>query len=147
MAIEIIPVILLPTMDAGRFERCTFALDERRATMTIYMTDLEPFVVRFNRLCWHRFTPHDECTSTLSEGCHMAVAEVKNSPALKHHVAREKIPEKEARELHHYKIFFGKGGCHEAFAASASLRWRDLPTGWGRVKSLFTPVSKAGGRE
>jgi hypothetical protein len=147
MAIEVVPVILLPTMDANRFERCTFALDERRATMTIYMTDLEPFVVRFNHLLWHRFTPSDECPSTLSEGCLMAVAEVKNSPALRHHITREKIPEKEAQELHHYKIFFGKGGCHEAFASSASLRWRDEPRGWDRVRALFTPVTKAGGRE
>jgi len=147
MAIEVVPVILLPTMDVGRFERCTFALEERRATMTIYMTDLEPFVIRFNRLCWHRITPQNECPPALIDGCHMAVAEVKNSPALKAHIAREKIAEKDAKELRHYKVFFGKGGCHEAFAASASLRWRDLPKGWDRVKSMFTPDTKVGGAE
>lgn len=147
MAIEVVPVILLPTMDAGRFERCSFALDERRATMTIYMTGLAPFVIHFSRLCWHRFTAHDDCPSTITEGCHMAVAEIKSSPALKAHIAREKIPEKQARGLHHYRIYFGLGGCHEAFAASATLRWRDALRGWGRVKSIFTPIARAGSRD
>lgn len=146
MAIEVVPVILLPTMDPGRFERCSFALADRKATMTIYMKDLEPFVIHFSNLCWHRFTPHDECPSTITEGCHMAVAEVRASPALRHHIARENIPEKAARRLHHYRIYFGKGGCHEAFANSASLRWRDALRGWGRVRSLFTGVARSGGR-
>jgi hypothetical protein len=146
MAIEVVPVILLPTMDAGRFERCSFALQDRKATMTIYMTGLEPFVIHFSKLYWHRFTPHEDCPSTITEGCHMAVAEIKASPALKHHIAKENVPAKDARDLHHYRIFFGKGGCHEAFAASASLRWRDALRGWGRVKSLFGGVARAGER-
>ena len=146
MAIEIVPVILLPTMDANRFERCTFALEDRKATMTIYMNGLEPFVVFFGRLCWHRVTPSEQCTSTITEGCHMAVAEVRNSPALKAHVNKYQLPEKDAKALHHYRIFLGAGGVHEAFAASASLNWVDALKGWGRVKSLFRPVARAGGR-
>jgi len=146
MAIEVVPVILLPTMDDSRFERCSFALDERKSTMTIYMQELEPFVIYFGSLRWHRFTPHEECPSTITEGCLMAVAEIKASPALRHFISRENISDKEARRLHHYRIYFGKGGCHEAFASSASLQWRDSLRGWGRLKSLFTPVARAGKR-
>jgi hypothetical protein len=146
MAIEIIPVILLPTMDATRFERCTFALEERKAIMTIYMRELDPFVVFFGRLCWHRVTPFEQCSSTLTEGCHLAVAEIKGSPALKAHVTKYQLPEKDARSLHHYRIFLGAGGVHEAFAASASLNWVDALKGWGRVRSLFRPVARAGNR-
>jgi hypothetical protein len=146
MAIEIVPVILLPTMDASRFERCTFALEERKATMTIYMKELEPFVIFFGRLCWHRVTPFEQCVSTLTEGCHLAVAEIKGSPALKAHVNKYQLPEKDAQSLHHYRIFLGAGGVHEAFAASASLNWVDALKGWGRVKSLFRPVAHVGDR-
>lgn len=146
MAIEIIPVILLPTMDASRFERCTFALEERKSTMTIYMKELDPFVVFFARLCWHRFTPFEQCTSTITEGCHLAVAEVKGSPALKAHTAKYQLTGKDAHSLHHYRIYLGSGGCHEAFAASATLNWVDALKGWGRVKSLFRPVTRSGNR-
>jgi hypothetical protein len=146
MAIEIVPVILLPTMDASRFERCTFALEERKATMTIYMKELEPFVIFFGRLCWHRVTPFEQCVSTLTEGCHLAVAEIKGSPALKAHVNKYQLPAKDAQSLHHYRIFLGAGGVHEAFAASASLNWVDALKGWGRVKSLFRPVARVGDR-
>ena len=146
MAIEVVPVILLPTMDASRFERCSFALEACKSTMTIYMRELEPFVIYFSDLCWHRFTPHDDCPSTITEGCHMAIAEIKASPALAHHVKRENIPEKQARRLHHYRIYFGQGGCHEAFAASASLKWRDTPRGWDRIRGWFTPATRVGER-
>jgi hypothetical protein len=146
MAIEIVPVILLPTMDASRFERCTFALEERKAIMTIYMRELEPFVVFFGRLCWHRVTPSAQCTPALTEGCHLAVAEIKGSPALKAHVTKYQLPEKDASSLHHYRIYLGAGGVHEAFAASASLNWVDALKGWGRVKSLFRPVAHTGNR-
>jgi len=146
MAIEIVPVILLPTMDASRFERCTFALEERKATMTIYMRELDPFVIFFGRLCWHRVTPFEQCNSTITEGCHLAVAEIKGSPALKAHVNKYQLPPKDAQSLHHYRIFLGAGGVHEAFAASASLNWVDALKGWGRVKSLFRPVARAGNR-
>ena len=74
----------------------------------------------------------------------MAVAEIRASPALRHHVAREQVPEKLARRLHHYRIYFGQGGCHEAFARAATLRWRDALRGWGRVKSLLTPFARTG---
>ena len=139
MAIEVVPVILLPTMDASRFERCTFALHERKATLAIYMRDLEPFLIYFSKLCWHRFTPDAQCTSTMTEGCHMAVAEVRASPALRHHIAREQIEAKEAGKLHHFRIFLGAGGCHEAFARSASLDWRDLE-GSARVAWMLRSV-------
>ena len=144
MAIEIVPVILLPTMDAGRFERCTFALEQRKSTMTIYMKELDPFIIYYSNLCWHRFTPHDECPSTITEGCHMAVAEVKASPALRAHIKRENIAESEAQRLHHYRIYFGRGGCHEAFATGVTLQWRDPPRGWDRVRALFTPITRVG---
>ena len=48
----------------------------------------------------------------------MAVAEVVNSPALVHYIARENVPAKQTRALHHYRIYLGEGGCHEAFAQS-----------------------------
>ena len=146
MAIEIVPVILLPTMDASRFERCTFALEERKATMTIYMKEIDPFVVFFARLCWHRVTPFEQCTAAITEGCHMAVAEVRGSPALKAHVTKYQLPEKHAQSLHHYRIFLGTGGVHEAFAASALLTWVDALKGWGRLKSIFHPPTRAGNR-
>ena len=118
MAITVVPVILLPTMDSERFERCTFALESRESLLTVMMSDLPPFLIHFNRLRWHRCTPHAECVPGLIQGCDMAVAEVRESPALKVYVQRENVPARDAKALRHFRIYLGKGGCHEAFAQS-----------------------------
>ena len=118
MAISVVPVILLPTMDSERYERCSFALQDRESLLTIFMADLPPFLIHFHRLRWHRCTPHAECVPGLIQGCDMAVAEVRESPALKAYVQRENVAERDAAGLHHYRIYLGKGGCHEAFAQS-----------------------------
>jgi hypothetical protein len=118
MAINVVPVILLPTMDSQRFERCTFALDQRESLLTVHMTDLPPFLIHFHRLRWHRCTPHAECVPGLIQGCDMAVAEVEESPALKAYVRKEGVSGQDAARLHHFRIYLGKGGCHEAFAQS-----------------------------
>ena len=118
MAIPVVPVILLPTMDSERFERCTFALESRESLLTVMMSDLPPFLIHFNRLRWHRCTPHAECVPGLIQGCDMAVAEVRESPALKAYVQRENVPARDAKALRHFRIYLGKGGCHEAFAQS-----------------------------
>lgn len=118
MAIEIVPKLLLPTMDSERFERCSFSLQDAESLLTVYMEDLAPFVIHFQGLRWHRCTPHAECVPGLIAGCDMAVAEVRESPALKHYLAKSQLPEGKARGLHHFRIYLGKGGCHEAFAQS-----------------------------
>jgi len=119
MAITVVPVILLPTMDSERFERCSFSLQDQVSQLTIKMTDLPPFIVHFHRLRWHRFTPHAECLPGMILGCDMAVAEVSESPALRAYLAREQVQPADARHLRHYRLYLGKGGCHEAFAKSA----------------------------
>lgn len=116
MAISVVPVILLPTMDSERFERCSFSLQDQESVLTVYMTELPPFVIHFHRLRWHRCTPQVECVPALIQGCDMAVAEVRESPALRHYVQKNAVPEKDAQRLHHFRIYLGKGGCHEAFA-------------------------------
>ena len=116
MAISVVPVILLPTMDSERYERCSFALQDRESLLTIYMTELPPFLIHFHRLRWHRCTPHAECVPALIQGCDMAVAEVRESPALRAYIQRENVPASAASALHHFRIYLGKGGCHEAFA-------------------------------
>jgi hypothetical protein len=89
MAISVVPVILLPTMDSERYERCSFALQDRESLLTIYMTELPPFLIHFHRLRWHRCTPHAECVPGLIQGCDMAVAElVRMMLDLKHATAR-----------------------------------------------------------
>jgi hypothetical protein len=116
MAISVVPVILLPTMDSERFERCSFSLQDQESVLTVYMTELPPFVIHFHRLRWHRCTPQAECVPALIQGCDMAVAEVRESPALRHYVQKNAVPAKDAQKLHHFRIYLGKGGCHEAFA-------------------------------
>jgi hypothetical protein len=118
MAISVVPVILLPTMDSERFERCAFSLQDRESLLTVHMIDLPPFVIHFHGLRWHRCTPHAECGPGLIAGCDMAVAEVRESPALKHYLKQSRVPDREAGGLHHFRIYLGKGGCHEAFARS-----------------------------
>jgi hypothetical protein len=118
MAITVMPVILLPTMDSERFERCSFSLQDRESLLTVYLTELPPFLIHFHRLRWHRCTPFAECVPALIQGCDMAVAEVHESPALKAYVQREKVPAPASAALHHFRIYLGKGGCHEAFAQS-----------------------------
>lgn len=140
MAITIVPLILLPTMDSERFERCSFALQDRESLLTVHMTDLPPFLIHFSRLRWHRCTPQAECVPALIQGCDMAVAEVRESPALKAYVAREKVAPKDAAALHHYRIYLGKGGCHEAFArsvyASGAGKWSRAVAGFvNRLRS------------
>jgi hypothetical protein len=118
MPIEIVPRILLPTMDTERFERCSFSLQDTESLLTVHMTGLPPFIIHFHKLRWHRVTPNAQCTAVLTQGCQMAVAEVVNSPALVHYIARENVPQRQTRALHHYRIYIGEGGCHEAFAQS-----------------------------
>lgn len=118
MAIEIVPKILLPTMDTERFERCSFSLQDAESLLTVYMVELAPFVIHFHGLRWHRCTPQAECVPGLIAGCDMAVAEVCESPALKHYLTKSQVPESKAGGLHHFRIYLGKGGCHEAFARS-----------------------------
>lgn len=118
MAINVVPVILLPTMDTERFERCSFSLQDQESLLTVYMSDLPAFVIHFHRLRWHRCTPQPECLPGLIHGCEMAVAEVRDSPALKHYLQKEGVQSREAAALRHFRIYLGKGGCHEAFARS-----------------------------
>jgi hypothetical protein len=125
MAIDVKPVLLLPTLDSERFENCAFSMHDGEARLTITMQEIPAFVIHFRRLCWHRFTPAAACTPILTEGCHMAVAEVARSPALRHHVMKEKLAADLAAKLHHYRVYLGPGGCHEAFAEAASLSDRD----------------------
>jgi hypothetical protein len=118
MAISVLPVILLPTMDSDRFERCTFSLQDRVSLLTVYLSELPAFVIHFQGLHWHRCTPYAECKPGLIMGCDMAVAEVGESPALKAYLLKSSMAEREARRLRHFRIYLGKGGCHEAFARS-----------------------------
>jgi hypothetical protein len=103
-------------MDSERYERCSFALQDRESLLTIFMTELPPFLIHFHRLRWHRCTPHAECVPALIQGCDMAVAEVRESPALRAYIQRENVAPRDASLLHHFRIYLGKGGCHEAFA-------------------------------
>jgi hypothetical protein len=135
MAISVVPVILLPTMDSERFERCTFSLQDRESLLTVYLEEIPPFVIHFHGLRWHRCTPQAECTPGLITGSDMAVAEVKESPALKHYLKQSRVPEKEAAGLHHFRIYLGKGGCHEAFARSV------YGSGSGKMSRAFASLS------
>lgn len=118
MAINVVPVILLPTMDSERFERCSFSLSDAESLLTISMRDLPPYIIHFHRLSWHRFTPYADCKPGLIQGCDMAVAEVAGSPALKAYLQKASLTAEDAARLHHYRIYLGQGGCHEAFAQS-----------------------------
>jgi hypothetical protein len=135
MAIDIVPLILLPTMDAERFERCSFSLQDAVSLLTITMVELPPFIIHFHKLRWHRVTPHAQCTPVLTQGCQMAVAEVLNSPALRHYVTRENVPPEQTRSLHHYRIYLGAGGCHEAFAKSV------YASGPGKASRVFARMA------
>lgn len=135
MAISVVPVILLPTMDSERFERCAFSLQGRESLLTIHLTDLPPFLIHFAGLRWHRCTPQSECKPVLIQGCDMAVAEVQESPALRHYVQKNELPAKDAAGLHHFRIYLGRGGCHEAFARSA------FGSGTGKLSRAFASLS------
>ena len=118
MAIAVLPVILLPTMDTERYERCSFSLQDRESLLTVYMAELPPFLLHFHNLRWHRCTPYTKSKPEHNQDSEMAGAEVRDSPALKHYVQKENVPEKDAAALHHFRVYLGKGGCHEAFARS-----------------------------
>jgi hypothetical protein len=135
MAISVVPVILLPTLDSERFERCAFSLQDRESLLTVHLEELPPFVIHFHGLRWHRCTPHAECLPGLIAGCDMAVAEVRESPALKHYLAKSQVPSREAGRLRHFRIYLGKGGCHEAFARSA------YASGPGKFSRAFASLS------
>ena len=137
MAIDIVPLILLPTMDPERFERCSFSLQDSVSLLTITMLELPPFIIHFHKLRWHRVTPNAQCTPVLTQGCQMAVAEVLNSPALRHYVTRENVLPEQVRFLHHYRIYLGAGGCHEAFAKSV------YASGPGKMSRSFAKVANS----
>ena len=135
MPIEIHPKILLPTMDTERFERSSFSLHDTESLLTVHMAELPPFIIHFHKLRWHRVTPHAQCNAVLTQGCQMAVAEVVGSPALAHYVARENVPPEQKQALHHYRIYLGEGGCHEAFAQSV------YSSGNGKVSRAFASIA------
>jgi hypothetical protein len=135
MAISVVPVILLPTMDSERFERCAFSLQDRESLLTVHMLELPPFVIHFHGLRWHRCTPQAECGPGLIAGCDMAVAEVRESPALRHYLKQSQVPQKESAGLRHFRIYLGKGGCHEAFARSV------YASGQGKVSRAFASLA------
>lgn len=137
MAISVVPVILLPTMDSERFERCAFSLQDRESLLTVYMAELPPFVIHFDGLRWHRCTPHAECKPGLIMGCDMAVGEVRESPALKAYLQKSTVTGREAGALRHFRIYLGKGGCHEAFARSA------YASGPGKVSRALASLSNS----
>jgi len=137
MAISVVPVILLPTMDSERFERCAFSLQDRESLLTVYMTELPPFVIHFHGLRWHRCTPYAECKPGLIMGCDMAVGEVRESPALKAYLQKSTVTGREAGSLRHFRIYLGKGGCHEAFARSA------YASGPGKVSRALASLSNS----
>jgi hypothetical protein len=137
MAISVVPVILLPTMDSERFERCAFSLQDRESLLTVHMSELPPFVIHFHGLRWHRCTPHVECGPGLIMGCDMAVAEVRDSPALKAYLHRSSVDEREAGTLRHFRIYLGKGGCHEAFARSV------YASGQGRMSRALASIGNS----
>ena len=134
MAISVVPVILLPTMDSERFERCAFSLQDRESLLTVHMAELPPFVIHFHGLRWHRCTPHAECKPALIVGSDMAVAEIRESPALKAYLAKSSVKTKEAARLRHFRIYLGKGGCHEAFARSV------YGSGTGKMSRAFASI-------
>jgi hypothetical protein len=125
----------LPTLDSERFLRCSFSLQDAESLLTVHMVESPPFIIHFHRLRWHRVTPHAACTPVLTQGCQMAVAEVINSPALRHYVARENVPAEQTRSLHHYRVYLGAGGCHEAFAQSV------YSSGDGKVARAFASLA------
>ncbi|HUQ09634.1 MAG TPA: hypothetical protein VM146_04910 [Steroidobacteraceae bacterium] len=137
MAISVVPVILLPTMDSERFERCAFSLQDHESLLTVYMAELPPFVIHFHGLRWHRCTPHAECKPGLIMGCDMAVGEVRESPALKAYLQKSSVTGREAAGLRHYRIYLGRGGCHEAFARSA------YASGQGKVSRALASLSNS----
>jgi hypothetical protein len=137
MAISVVPVILLPTMDSERFERCAFSLQDRESLLTIHMTELQPFVIHFHGLRWHRCTPFEECKPGLIMGCDMAVGEVRESPALKAWLQKTTVHAREAGSLRHFRIYLGKGGCHEAFARSA------YASGQGKVSRALASLTNS----
>lgn len=134
MAINAVPVILLPTMDTERFERCSFSLQDQESLLTVFMTGLPAFVIHFHRLRWHRCTPQAECLPGLIHGCEMAVTEVRDSPALRHYLQKEGVASREGASLRHFRIYLGKGGCHEAFARSV------YGSGAGRMSRAFASL-------
>ena len=137
MAITVMPVILLPTMDSERYERCSFALQDRESLLTVYMTDLPPFLIHFSRLRWHRCTPYADCVPALIQGCDMAVAEVRESPALKAYLQKSSVDPREGGTLRHFRIYLGKGGCHEAFARSV------YASGRGRMSRTLASIGNS----
>jgi hypothetical protein len=124
-------------MDSERFERCSFALQDRESLLTVFMQELPPFVIHFHGFRWHRCTPHAECLPGLIAGCDMAVAEVRESPALRHYLRESRLPDQEAAGLHHFRIYLGKGGCHEAFARSV------YASGQGKVSKVFASLGNS----
>ena len=111
--------------------------------LTIYMKELEPFIIFFGRLRWHRVTPFEQCTSTITRAVRWRSPRSRFAGA---QGAREQIPvagqgRAVPAPLPHLSR---RGRLHEAFAASASLNWVDALKGWGRVKSMFRPVARVG---
>jgi hypothetical protein len=124
-------------MDSERFERCAFSLQDRESLLTVHMSELPPFVIHFHGLRWHRCTPYAECKPGLIMGCDMAVGEVRESPALKAYLQKSTVHEREAGALRHFRIYLGKGGCHEAFARSV------YASGQGKVSRALASLGNS----
>ena len=83
------------------------------------MAELPPFIIHFHRLRWHRV----HAARAVHAGAHAGLPDgggrgASTHPRCSHYVQRENVPPQQTRALHHYRIYLGEGGCHEAFAQS-----------------------------
>ncbi len=55
-------------------------------------------------------------------------------PRSRHYLLKSGVNAREAADLHHFRIYLGKGGCHEAFARSV------YASGTGKMSRAFASI-------
>ena len=112
-------IIELPEFDTGQYEGCEFIMSGGDARLTLLLSGLPAFGIRFSRARWHQFTALPNCSVEMIKGAYFQLVEVSDSRPLTAFIKGDQAPAKAYQELHHYRIFLDETGCHELFAQSA----------------------------
>ncbi|RQO54464.1 hypothetical protein DBR47_22730 [Paucibacter sp. KBW04] len=111
--------IELPSFDTGEYEASELHMSEGKAVLRVHIAGREPVQIAFACVRWHRFTSLYACPAEWISGYYFKVGVVGNSRELAEHLEADQASVKPYKQLHHFRIFLDKTGCHEFLAESA----------------------------
>src|SRR5829696_2526837 len=87
-------IIELPEFDTGQYEGCEFIMSGGDARLTLLLSGLPAFGIRFSRARWHQFTALPNCSVEMIKGAYFRLVEVSDSRPLTAFIKGDQAPAK-----------------------------------------------------